>query len=135
MKGASIVWAVVLASIAWGCSLLDGSDGEGYMLFHAKSPLCDAVEEGDWKAVGGELDEILRVASEEETDFARLERFACLLKRHSCVEAVEVLCVSCVKTRPPQSHVAVRFVSMGGGSVDTVLDIRMSAPMCVVGMH
>ena len=135
MKSASIVCAVVLASIACSCTLLDGSGGEGEMLFHMKSRLCDAVEEGDWKAIEGELNEILRIAFDEETDFARLERFSCLLKRHSCVESVKILCVSCVKTRPPQSHVSVRFVPRGGGSVDTVLDIRMSAPMRVVGMH
>lgn len=69
----------------------------------------------------------------QETRQKHLDILASWLSNQRCISSTEVICNSCVYTEPPISEILV--VSNGPAKDSLILDVRMSTPLAISGVH
>lgn len=106
-----------------------------------KSKLCLSIHQGD-------LDESLTVINdflstldysdnfkdEKDEQEAKIIELKEWLLAADCVKDVEILCVSCIYTLPPQSELSIQYLT-DGGVIEKVMDVSMDKPMRAVRFH
>lgn len=69
----------------------------------------------------------------KETSQKHLEILASWLSNQRCISSAELLCNSCVYTEPPISEILV--ISKGPEHDSLIVDVRMSSPLAISGVH
>lgn len=89
---------------------------------------CYYVNKEEFNKTGPTIDNFLKDLKKKLSDEEKLERLVDWLKCKSCVSNAEILCVSCIKTNPPQSEIKVWFI-INGQIKTQILDIIMDDPL------
>mgnify|MGYP007011821550 CR=1 FL=1 len=95
---------------------------------------CAFVNQQLYDSTGTIINQFLESFDQNKSDEVRLEKLKNWLNSLSCVENAEIICLSCIKTNPPQSELKVVFVS-GGQMVELILDILMGEKLRFVRYH
>lgn len=95
---------------------------------------CAFVNQQLYDSTGTIINQFLESLAQNIGDEKKLEQLVNWLSCMNCVESVEILCVSCIKTCPPQSELKVIFIA-GNLNVELVLDILMAEKLRFVRYH
>lgn len=95
---------------------------------------CAYVNQQLYDSTGTIIDQFLESLAQNISDEEKLEKLKNWLICMNCVENAEILCVSCIKTYPPQSELKVVFID-GNLNVELVLDILMAEKLRFVRFH
>ena len=107
------VLLVVMITTFNSCKRSDSSDGQ----------FCSLMQQGKLNEASAYADNFLKSLPENSNH--QLELFSAWLNQNSCVQTVSIDCRSCVKTYPPMSVMAMKYV--GATAPKKVeIDIRMA---------
>jgi hypothetical protein len=89
---------------------------------------CSFISSEEYNETGTYIDKYLSGLKTNLSDEDKLQKLKDWLECKSCVEIVEILCVSCIYTNPPQSELRVTFI-VNGQKIEKILDIIMDDPL------
>lgn len=92
------------------------------------SVFCAYISSEEYNKTGTLIDKYLSGLKTSLSDEEKLRKLKDWMECKSCVEIAEILCVSCIKTNPPQSELRVTFV-VNGKQIVKILDIIMDDPL------
>jgi hypothetical protein len=95
---------------------------------------CANVKDQTFDSTGPIIDHFLERVIKSASDEEKLEILKNWLISMSCVDNVEILCVSCIKTNPPQSELKVVFI-VDDQEIELILDILMDETLKFVRFH
>jgi hypothetical protein len=95
---------------------------------------CAYVSEQMFDSTGPIIDQFLGKLNQNTSDEEKLESLRNWLACMSCVDNVEILCVSCIYTNPPQSELKVVFI-VDDQEIELILDILMDEKLKFVRFH
>ena len=88
----------------------------------------DRVQALDFQKVAEIANDFLATINHSLSDEVKIEELKNWLSKHSCVQDVEILCISCIKTLPLQSELNITF-KVNGQLIVKTMDVLMSEPM------
>lgn len=89
---------------------------------------CAFVNSEEFNKTGTLIDIYLSSLKTKLSDEEKLVKLKLWLECKNCVEAVEIICVSCIETNPPQSELRVTFI-VKRKQIVKILDILMDDPL------
>lgn len=95
---------------------------------------CRFVNEQKFDSTSTVINSFLETLDETDTDEKKIDDLRNWLLVKSCVNMVEIICVSCIKTFPPQSELRVTF-AVGNQTVELTMDILMSETPRFLNYH
>jgi hypothetical protein len=129
MKATHLLTLILLPFILLTAACQKDSDNET-----ARCEFCNLVNNQSFEATSPIIDEFLATLDPAITEEEKIESLRAWMKRFDCVEDAATLCVSCIKTNPPQSELQINFLS-NGMEVILILDILMDEPLKFVRFH
>jgi hypothetical protein len=95
---------------------------------------CNLVNNQSFEATSVIIDEFLAALDQANSDEQKIESLRAWLSSFDCVDDASTLCVSCIKTNPPQSELMISFYS-GNQQITLILDVLMDEPLRFVRFH
>jgi hypothetical protein len=89
---------------------------------------CAFVSTEEYNETGIYIDKFLIGLQSNLSDEDKLQKLKDWLECKNCVNSVEIRCVSCILTNPPQSELSITFY-VNGQQIVKVLDIIMDNPL------
>lgn len=95
---------------------------------------CASIDIEKYNESGTAINKFLRTQKNSLSDEKKLEQLKDWLACKSCVIDAKILCVSCIRTNPPQSEIKVAF-NINGQKKEMILDILMDTELKFRNFH
>ncbi len=93
-----------------------------------ETEFCAFISSEEYNKTGVLIDKYLSGLKTNLSDEESLNKLKDWLECNSCVENVEIFCVSCIETYPPKSELIVSFI-LNGQQTEKTLFIIMDDPL------
>lgn len=130
MKYRPEIWMVTFLTV----SLLLVNCKKDANLCFEEDTFCAYVNDQMFDSTGQIIDQFLERLNKNASYEEKLEHLINWLACMSCVDNVEILCVSCIYTNPPQSELKVVFI-VDDQAIELILDILMDDTLKFVRFH
>ena len=129
ITGGMLYMVLIILLLPFGCEKLNKVDSA-----LDKEAFCLQVNEANIDQTIPIINEFLENLSNDLNDEQKLQALETWLNSCPCITDATIVCVSCIKTLPLQSEIAISFEE-NGITKNFILDISMSNPLKAMQYH
>jgi hypothetical protein len=124
------IWIIALLAV----TLLMANCNKDTNACPEEETFCAYINAQSFDSTGTIINRFLEKLSQNAGDEEKMELLRNWLACFKCVDNVEILCVSCIKTNPPQSELKVDFI-IENQTIELIIDILMDETLKFVRFH